>query len=154
MIEELGLPKVIEIYYESSQQKDNIYKIFRNMIFNRDFGPIDISKLPKKFVDENKKILLIGADIPEDLRKRYYNRELTIDDIINNISLFEKIEWSNFISSSVPYKESVRFLSNFFGDFPLLNYIKNFSKHFNYIIKTDQGTKFCKIIWNHFYLLL
>ena len=104
------------------------------MIFNRNFGPIDISKLPETFVEENKEILLIGADIPEDLRKRYYNRKLTIDDIINNISLFKKIEWSNFISSSVPYKESVRFLSNFFGDFPLLNYIKNFPKHFNYII--------------------
>ena len=144
MVEELGLPKVIEMYYEFSQQKDN--RIFRKMIFNRNFGPIDISKLPETFVEENKEILLIGADIPEDLRKRYYNRKLTIDDIINNISLFKKIEWSNFISSSVPYKESVRFLSNFFGDFPLLNYIKNFPKHFNYIIKTDQGTKFCKII--------
>ena len=146
MIEELDLPKVIKMYYESSQQKDNSYKIFRNMIFNRDFGPIDISKLPKTFVDENKKILLIGADIPEDLRNRYYNRELAIDDIINNISLFEKIEWSNFISSSVSYLESISALSKFFGDFTLLNYIKAFPKHFNYIIKTNQGIEFCRII--------
>ena len=146
IIEKLGLPKVIEMYYESSPQKDNVSKIFRKIMLNRDFGPIDISKLPTTFVNENKDILLIGVNIPEDLRNRYYNRELTIDDIINNFSIFEKIEWSNFISPSVSYMESISALSNFLGDSTLLSYIKAFPKHFNYIIKTNQGENFCKLI--------
>lgn len=116
---------------------------------------IKLDKLPELFVKENQKLLLIDENISEDLRSRYYTRNLTLDDILYHKEQFQSISIIRFVNKNIRdvisihrlnprLKEisiedllSKNFLECFLKDIPL----KFQEGNFNYIL--DIGINIC-----------
>ena len=127
-----------------TQIKSVVYSYMRKALFNKHkrFHNINVERLPELFVKENNDILLIGENIPDDLRQRYYTGRLTLDDIINNISLFRNIP-----ISKVTDERDIGELANALGEDNLTRYIEAYPEIFNYIIKSCLTFKFCAFVF-------
>lgn len=126
---------------EVSQIKGVFYSYMRKALLNSRFHNINIEGLPELFVKENNDVLLIGENIPDDLRQRYYTGRLTIDDIINNISLFKNIPISKFTG-----EYEFERLADSLGEERLQQYIEAYPELFNYIIKSRLTYNFCDFV--------
>ena len=118
--------------------KNKIYNYVRNYLLNSDVS-IDISKLPMKVVMLNRDILLLNDDIPVELKARYYAKDLTADDIVNNISLFRNISIKNFTSDDKIIKviDAITGVnSEQIGDSKFKEYVSIYPEIFTYILKT------------------
>ena len=51
------------------------------MIINSWLDP-NVDDYPESFVSNNKDLFLIGLDIPDEVKQRYFKRKLTIDDLL------------------------------------------------------------------------
>ena len=60
-------------------------------------GPEDIEQFPKQFVEENKRLFLLDVDLPEDVRKRFLNRKMTIRDYVEHNNIFKDIPIGAFV---------------------------------------------------------
>ncbi len=126
-----------------SHIKDVYYSSMRKALFKGRirFNNINVERLPELFVKENNDILLIGENIPDDLRQRYYTGRLTLDDIINNISLFRNIP-----ISQVTDEMDIWRLADALGESNLSQYIEFYPEIFNYIIKSHLTYEFCNFV--------
>lgn len=126
-----------------TQIKSVFYSYMRKALFNSHtrFHNINVERLPEPFVKENNDILLIGENIPDDLRQRYYTGKLTIDDIINNISLFRNIP-----ISKVTGERDIGELADALGEDNLSRCIEAYPEIFNYIIKSHLTYQFSNFI--------
>lgn len=126
-----------------SHIKDVYYSCMRKALFKGRirFNNINVERLPELFVKENNDILLIGENIPDDLRQRYYTGRLTLDDIINNISLFRNIP-----ISQVTDEMDIWRLADALGESNLSQYIEFYPEIFNYIIKSHLTYEFCNFV--------
>ena len=57
------------------------------------------------FIKENKDIFLVDVDIPDDVRERYFSRNLTIEDLIEYEDVLQKIPIDSFMSHSTHVHE-------------------------------------------------
>ncbi|MBD9098951.1 hypothetical protein EGP98_05115, partial [bacterium] len=126
-----------------TQIKNVCYSYMRKALFNnhKRFHNINLERLPEQFVKENNDILLIGENIPDDLRQRYYTGRLTLDDIINNISLFRNIP-----ISKVTEERDIGELADALGEDNLSRYIEVYPEIFNYIIKSHLTYQFSNFV--------
>ena len=126
-----------------TQIKNVCYSYMRKALFNnhKRFHNINLERLPEQFVKENNDILLIGENIPDDLRQRYYTGRLTLDDIMNNISLFRNIP-----ISKVTEEMDIGELANALGEDNLSRYIEVYPEIFNYIIKSHLTYQFSNFV--------
>ncbi|MBE6160848.1 MAG: hypothetical protein E7158_01325 [Firmicutes bacterium] len=123
-----------------TQIKNVCYSYMRKALFknHKRYNNIILERLPEQFVKENNDILLIGENIPDDLRQRYYTGRLTLDDIMNNISLFRNIPISQ-VTDEIDIGE----LADALGEENLPRYIEAYPEIFNYIIKSHLTYQFC-----------
>lgn len=119
-----------------SEIKKEYYSYIANAVLNS--RSINIGKLPESFVKENSDILLTGDNIPNDLRQRYYAKELTVYDVLNNISLFKNIPIDKFCKDD-KIQDLSKALS---GGTRLQQCLEAYPKLFNYIIKGNLSREF------------
>lgn len=126
-----------------TQIKSIFYLYMRKALFkdHKRFHNIKVESLPELFVKENNEIFLIDENVPDDLRQRYYNGRLTLDDIINNISLFRNIP-----ISKVTAEMSIGELANALGEDNLSRCIEAYPEIFNYIIKSHLTYQFSNFV--------
>lgn len=127
-----------------TQIKNVFYSYMRKALFknHKRYDNIKLERLPEQFVKENNDILLIGENIPDDLRQRYYTGRLTLDDIMNNISLFRNIP-----ISQVTDERDIGELADALGEENLPRYIEAYPEIFNYIIKSHLTYQFCNFVF-------
>ena len=68
---------------------------------------IEINKIPKSFVESNKDIFLIDVDIPEEIRKKYYERKLSLEDFFEYIDILSQIFDVNSLEESYYVKKVI-----------------------------------------------
>lgn len=126
-----------------SHIKNVYYSYMRKALLgnNERFHNINLEKLPELFVKENSDILLTDENIPDDIRQRYYTRRLTLDDIINNITLFKNIPISKF-TNDYDYVE----LASALGDERLQQYTEVYPELIHYIIKGYLSSQFASFV--------
>jgi len=105
------------------EAKEIVITNYRNLI--------DIKNYPKELVEVLKDELLIDKEMSDDLRRKIYDRELILSDIINNIDIFENVRLEYFVSS-----QQFRALITDLGS---NNFIKLLKEH----------TEFFEKIWNN-----
>lgn len=79
-----------------SELKNICYDYITRWLSNQD--TIEISKLPSLYIQDNAELFLLDQNIPEDLRNRYYQHNLTISDVLNNPNVFDNIDIGKFMS--------------------------------------------------------
>lgn len=80
-----------------SDVKKICYSYMRDKILNSWPQEIRLDLFPELFVKENPDIFLTDPSIPNELRTRYYKHKLTLDDVMQNIELFENMPVENFM---------------------------------------------------------
>lgn len=87
---------VLNTILKSSTLKEGIEEYCLDR-FLKGKDTIKIGDLDSDFIEKNKDKLLIGK-LPDELLERYYKRELSNSDIIDNIELFSSIDAFNSIN--------------------------------------------------------
>lgn len=70
--------------------KDVCFNFLRNEVINSG-RKLNIDDYPELFISENKNLFLIDVDVSNEVRERYYDRKLTITDLIDNKEVFKNI---------------------------------------------------------------
>ena len=73
-----------------SEWKNIIYDEARKY-YIKSLSKIEINKIPKSFIESNKDIFLIDVDIPNDIRKKYYERKLSLEDFFEYSDILSPI---------------------------------------------------------------
>ena len=136
IIEQLKKAKIEDI--------KSICDSFTINLINNQFYKINIEEYPKKFIEENKKILLINTDIPYDVKVRYYKKELTIEDVIKYINYFENIP----IEKYMDYNYDIETMTDKIGTDNFKIIINKYPKVLQYIINKNEIYNFCQYIKN------
>lgn len=77
--------------------KTNIFNYYRNRLLT-DSGKIIEEHYPKAFVLAHPDLFLIDKDIPENIKRKYFARDLTIEEYLEYAEVFKDIPIDNFIS--------------------------------------------------------
>ena len=89
-----------------SEWKKIIYEEAREY-YIKSSSKIEINKIPKSFVESNKDIFLIDVNIPEEIRKKYYERKLSLEDFFKYIDILSPIFDANSLEESYYTKEVI-----------------------------------------------
>ncbi len=92
---------------EISELKNTCFDFARKQIINST-GPIKVDDYPEMFIKENPDIFLVGVDIPDEVKERYFHRQLQIQDLIDYPDAFEKIPVDYFIASETDVPKFIR----------------------------------------------
>ena len=66
------------------------------------------SNLPEMFIRENADIFLIDANIPDEVKKRYFSKILTVQDLLDYPEVFQNIQVDYFMASSTYIPKFIR----------------------------------------------
>ena len=135
---------------EPSEIKKAFYSLERQFILSNSYDEIKLENYPDEFLKENDDIFMLNVNISDDLRQRFYNRELTFDDIKNNIFLFRNFSISNFISRTERSNELVDFerVVTVLGDKNISEFLSIYPEMLNYIIKGNLAIDFSEFVRN------
>lgn len=122
---------------ELQNMKSICYDYLKSLFF--EYG-MRFSQFPQKFLEENDDIFLTHSNISNEVKDRYYNQRLTLEDIENNFELFKNIPIENFIGDFL--------LKSFAQSFGSGNFQIILNKHkdvIHHIIDFDRTWIFKKI---------
>ncbi len=119
---------------------NEMFSYLRNVIVN-EYHNIKLEELPKKFVEENKDILLLDIDIPDDIKEKYYSSDMRFVDIlkypillkyaqknpslcINDIDLKELLDYQELGDIIINRQSFLKYLCDNYRDYYAWN-IKN-----------------------------
>jgi len=96
----VDLLEIIEYFGNTdiNHLKNECVSFFRKNILNGNISSVDPKDYPHFLVEEMEDIFLTNAYMDFGLRNRYMSRNLTIDDVKNNIDLFKNMSIANFLS--------------------------------------------------------
>lgn len=124
-----------------SEIKDICFSYIKDNIINRNNVDIVIDELPTIFIKENRDILLLDIDVPEELRKKYYTKSLSTVDIIDNIDIFEKISLDNLFNNT-----NLKSFGHKIGFDNLLKIIKLHPDTIKYLVQSEKISSFNRFI--------
>lgn len=122
---------------DASEIKNICFSYIKNNIINRNDIDIDIDELPSLFVKENRDILLLDRDVPDELREKYYTKSLSISNIVDNIEVFEKLPIYSIIND-----KSLESFGSKIGFDNLIKIIKLHPDTIKYLIETKKFNSF------------
>lgn len=82
--------------------KNRCFEMIRKMIINGILSP-ETTDYPLLFVKTNADIFLLNSNLPEDVKYRYFNRELQLDDVINYQEEFKNLPIEYFMTGRLAY---------------------------------------------------
>ena len=95
-----------DIPYEELKDISFENKIREEILFNDE--KIEMNKYSKKDIIKNKDLFLINEDIPEDVKKDYFARSLSVEDFIKYQDVFKNIAIDNFLLNEVEIPLTVK----------------------------------------------
>ena len=95
-----------DIPYEELKDISFDNKIREEILFNDE--KIEMNKYSKKDIIKNKDLFLINEDIPEDVKKDYFARSLSVEDFIKYQDVFKNIAIDNFLLNEVEIPLTVK----------------------------------------------
>lgn len=94
--------------FETSKDISNIKSILSEESIKRFISDpsytIDINFFSEEFIKNNNDIFLVDV-LPEEVRKRYYDKNITEKDLLENITVFRNMKHSDIIFESVRYND-------------------------------------------------
>ena len=123
--------KIFRADVKDMRQMCNSY--LRDFLLKTDY--LNLSRdYPKKFVEKNKDIFLLDKNVPTYLKEQYYERNLALEEVLENIDLFDKFPIDNFINDSY----DVNTLIEDIGYGHLTNLIKKYPNFFEWLLQENS----------------
>ena len=118
---------LLKIDYSGDYETD-INKYIYNTLFKKNWNAsnLTLSLLPKSFQERYPKLFLLNEEVPDEIRKKYLNRELYLQDFIDNSELliyFKNVNIYNGLNVDSGEREIVELYLNNRGtyDYSLIN---------------------------------
>ena len=89
-----------------------------------------IDRFPSDFVEKNKDIFLLDKNVSAYLKDKYYKRNLTLEEVLKNLDLFDKFPIDNFINDSF----IVELVIEKFGYGNLTKLMRKYPDFFEYLL--------------------
>lgn len=124
----------------SSNKKEVCYEYIMYGVIKQRFKAIRIDELPKMFIQDNQHLLLLDSAIDEKLKDKYYQKKLSLDDVIANLNSFKDLPIEYFMGGF--YYD----FANALGDGV---FVKCLSKHpmfFKYLEKRNLVSEFLRYL--------
>ena len=93
-----------------------------------------IDRFPSDFVEKNKDIFLLDKNVSAYLKDKYYKRNLTLEEVLKNLDLFDKFPIDNFINDSFIAKLVIEE----FGYGNLTKLMRKYHGFFEYLLHEDR----------------
>ena len=95
--------------------KENLYQIIRKELLSEYHPKLRVEQFTPDFLEANEDIFLLHQPLPSEVREKYYSRELSYEDLEENINCFKNSRYSieledNTISSFVKKVGEEKFL--------------------------------------------
>lgn len=162
----LGLDKIIQLYNHSKEEYEAIIKLaeinmgndiedfivqnkefnvadFKNNLFNffkdkfikshMKYIPADF---PQLFIKENSDLFLINANISEEMKKKYFDRNLTIQDVLEYPEIFLNMPIEHFMVNNIVLLIKKNYRNNEFQEL-----IQKHRDVFSHLSKKDDFKK-------------
>lgn len=121
-----------------SKLKDICFSYARRQIINSNIK-IMKNEYPEAFIQENSDIFLINTNIPQDVKQRYFNRSLLIQDLLDYPDVFSNISIDYFMDFS---NNISQFFRDTFGIGTFQELIKKHPDVFNHILQENHIYEF------------
>ena len=118
--------------------KSICFSYLKESIIKNKFPRINLDDYPKLFIDENKDLFLIDVNIPLEIKKKYYEKELEIDDVINYYDVFKNIPIDSFLIDS----DHLIFIINKYGIGEYQKAVKKYPDLFIYLKRIQRLQRF------------
>ena len=89
---------------DSSHLKEVMYQEVRKKILDT-WSPLELEQFTLQFIEENEDIFLLHHTLPDDLREKYYHRQLTYQDLSENIEFLKDSPYTYFLK--YPHEKQV-----------------------------------------------
>ena len=96
---------------------------------------IRLEDYPKSFIDENTDLFLVNANIPDEVKERYFNRSLTIEDLLSYPDAFRNISVDYFMNYNMYIPQFIR---NNYGMGKFQELIQKYPDIFEHISKEGK----------------
>lgn len=123
---------------EVSEIKNELFNHLKRHILNTK-SPLRTRTYPKSFIKENADIFLVNVNIPTEVQERYFNRNLTIKDLINHFDVFKNIEIDYFMEQR---NYVVQFIKQNYGPGKFQQLVKKHPDVFLHIEEKNDFYKF------------
>ena len=121
-----------------SEIKNICFSSIRTMIVNGWLDPT-VDDYPESFVSNNKDLFLIELDIPDEVKERYFKRELTIDDLLKYGDKFEALPLDYFVINRRDFTHEI---TENYGLGRLQQLIQKYPDIFSHFSQDDENNFF------------
>ena len=104
---------------------------------------IEQKEYPELFIRENQDIFLVNANIPEEVKERFFNRGLKIQDLIDYPDVFNNIDIDYFMDYGTYINEIIR---DYFGPGKFQELVQKHPDVFEHLSKNNDLYTFSKLI--------
>ncbi|MBQ6285104.1 MAG: hypothetical protein IJK67_02200, partial [Bacilli bacterium] len=118
---------------DASQIKNMCFDFVRANIYSYDGNNRRLEDYPPLFKKENPNLYLEGVNIPDDVKKRYFERCLTIQDYLDYTDIFDNIVIDYFMNSSL-----AKTINENFGPGEFQKLVANHRDAFEYLNVNDN----------------
>ena len=125
---------------EASDVKDYCFDVAEKQIVDSKYMDFSEDDFPLEFVQAKPKLFLTDSDIPEEVKKRYFERDLTIHDLVNYSEVFQNIPIDNFMS----FSPLVTFFQDNYGIGKFQELVKNYPEVFLHIEEDNRNYEFSR----------
>ena len=112
------------------------FDFVRNEILNSDII-INPSDYKKSFIDENPDIFLTNVNIPSDVKRRFFNKELDVEDLLKYPEVFNNIQIDYFMKDEI-----FKFIRGEYGIGKIQEFLQKHSDVFKYMSEHQYLNKF------------
>ena len=168
----LGLKKIVELYRYSKEEcidvlelasksrytkeicelisntdiinvKNTCYNYLRNkMLYSKDY--IYLEGYTQQFINENEDIFLIGLNIPDEVKERFFFKELKINDFVSYPLMFQNMPLDYFLDeNNEKISKIIGFIRKNYG---VGEFQKLIQKHKNIFLYLEQNNKFDRLL--------
>ena len=117
-----------------SEFKNACFKRIRQQITNTNMLFLT-KKYPKEFINENPDLFLVNVNIPEEVKKRFFDRKLKIQDLLEYKDIFKNIPVDYFMDPAI-YIDL--FIRNNFGLGKLQELVFTYPDVFGHITQANK----------------
>ncbi len=127
---------------EISELKNVCFDFARKQITNSE-SSIRIDKYPEMFIKANPDIFLVDANIPDEVKERYFNKQLKMQDLLDYPDVFKNIPVDYFMENETYIHEFIR---DNYGMGKFQDLLEKHPDIFTHIIKENEVYSFYQFL--------
>ena len=121
----------------------NMFFAYERKVITNSSTPFSLHLFPESFKNENSDIFLVGANIPDEVKKRYFERKLKIQDLLDYPEVFSNFPVDYFMADEA---NILQFVRDNYGMGKFQELVKKYPDVFTHISQENEFDKFGRFL--------